>query len=253
MAIKVHGALCGHLETDFGSMLPGQTGTVQLPIPAYVIEHSDGVLVFDTGLHADLMDGQDKLGRNAADFTAFLPAGGDLAGRLDGLGIDPAAVDYLANSHFHFDHVGGNRLLPNARLLVQAAEWKAGHHPKLIEYDVYDPADFHAGQDVQPLDGEHDVFGDGAVVLVPTPGHTAGHQSLRLTTGSETVVLTADACYFRRSLDELATPTFGYDLDRQVASMRLLAEMEAAGARLVFGHDPDQWADVGPNGTTVLA
>lgn len=243
MALAIHGLLCGHLETDLAAMLPGVTGRVKLPIPAYVIEHTAGTLVFDTGLHADLVDSQDKLGRNAADFTADLGPGHDLAGRLAQAGIDGAAVEVMANSHFHFDHVGGNAVLPNARLLVQAAEWKAGHHPKLIEYDVYDPADFDCGQDVHQLDGEHDVFGDGTVVLIPTPGHTAGHQSLRVETASGPVVLTADACYFRRSLDELAPPTFGYDLDTQRASMRLLAEMEAAGATLVFGHDPDQWAD----------
>ena len=114
---------------------------------------------------------------------------------------------------------------------------------------MYNPEDFDLGQELTQLDGEHDVFGDGSVVLVPTPGHTAGHQSLRVITETGPVFLAADACYFRRSLDELAAPSFGFDLDQQRASMRLIAEMEHAGATLVFGHDPDQWSGLGEPGT----
>ena len=248
MTAKIHATLCGHLEAGMDRMLPGATGTVHLPIPSYVIEHEKGLLVFDTGLHADLLDGPDRMGANAKLFTAHLDASATLGARLAGAGIDADSVDFLANSHLHFDHVGGNVDLPNARLLIQAAEWKAGKHPKLIEYDVYNPADFDLGQEVQELDGTHDVFGDDSVVLFPTPGHTLGHQSLRVTTETGTVVMTADTCYFRRSLEEMVTPGFGADLDQQLASMRVIAEMEAAGAYLVFGHDPDQWGDLDANG-----
>ncbi|MDH3682911.1 MAG: N-acyl homoserine lactonase family protein [Acidimicrobiia bacterium] len=245
MTAKIHATLCGHLETDLGRLLPGGTGTVALPIPAYVIEHAAGVLVFDTGLHAELATDSGRIGDNAKMFTARLDQQATLGARLAAAGIDAASVDFVANSHLHFDHVGGNVELPNARLLIQAPEWKAGRHPKLIEYGVYNPADFDLGQEVQELDGSFDVFGDGSVVLVPTPGHTAGHQSLQVATETGTMLMTADACYFRRSLDEMLTPGFGFDLDQQLASMRLIADLEAAGATLVFGHDPDQWADLG--------
>jgi glyoxylase-like metal-dependent hydrolase (beta-lactamase superfamily II) len=250
MPATIHATLCGHLEAGFDRLLPGNGGTIALPIPSYVIEHADGVLVFDTGLHRDLEHSADRIGASAAMFTALLTGAETLGARLETAGIDSAAVRYVANSHLHFDHVGGNVELPNARVLIQRAEWQAGHRQKLIDLDVYNPADFDLGQDVQQLDGEHDVFGDGSVVLVPTPGHTAGHQSLRVITETGPVLLTADACYFRRSLDAMATPAFGYDLDQQRASMRLIAEMEAAGATLVFGHDPDQWTDLGEPGTS---
>lgn len=248
MTATIHATLCGHLDASFDRLLPGSTGTVSLPIPVYVIEHRDGILVFDSGLHGDLEHSAERIGASAKMFTAHLTSEETLGARLESAGFDPASVDFVANSHLHFDHVGGNVELSNARLLIQQAEWKAGHHPKLIEYDVYNPADFDLGQDVIELDGEHDVFGDGSVVLVPTPGHTAGHQSLRVQTEAGPVLLTADACYFRRSLEAMATPSFGHDLDQQLASMRLIAEMEAAGAMLVFGHDPNQWTDLGEPG-----
>lgn len=245
MTAKIHATLCGHLEAELDRLLPGGTGTVALPIPAYVIEHAAGVLVFDTGLHAELATDPTRIGDNAKLFTARLDETATLGARLASAGIDAASVDFLANSHLHFDHVGGNVELPNARLLIQAPEWKAGQHPKLIEHGVYNPADFDLGHDVEELAGTHDVFGDGTVVLVPTPGHTAGHQSLQVTTETGTVVLTADACYFRRSLDDMVTPGFGFDLDQQLSSMRLIADLEAAGAVLIFGHEPAQWTDLG--------
>ena len=249
MTAKIHATLCGHLEAAFDRLLPGASGTVSLPIPAYVVEHRHGLLLFDTGLHRDLVHSADRIGSSAAMFTARVTDEETLGPRLEAAGFDPSAVGLLANSHLHFDHVGGNVELANARLLIQEAEWRAGHHPKLIEHDVYNPADFDLGHDVEQLDGEHDVFGDGSVVLVPTPGHTAGHQSLRVLTDGGPVLLTADACYFRRSLDELAVPAFGFDLDQQRETLRRIGAMEAAGATLVFGHDPDQWTDIGEPGT----
>ena len=94
------------------------------------------------------------------------------------------------------------------------------------------------------VDGEHDVFGDGTVVCVPTPGHTAGHQSLRVRTAAgEEVVLTGDACYFRESLETGRLPIFANDADEQRRSLDHLRSLERAGARLLFGHDPEQVPD----------
>jgi glyoxylase-like metal-dependent hydrolase (beta-lactamase superfamily II) len=87
-------------------------------------------------------------------------------------------------------------------------------------------------------DGVHDVFGDGAVECLPTHGHTPGHQSLRLRLASGDVVLTADACYLRRTLDSLALPPVVDDRAAALASLEKLRALAAAGARLSFGHDP---------------
>ncbi|MFL3020832.1 MAG: MBL fold metallo-hydrolase [Candidatus Poriferisodalaceae bacterium] len=97
-----------------------------------------------------------------------------------------AGVNNIIFSHLHFDHCGGTSLIPNARIIVQNAEWDSAHHPKLIEHEVYNPADFDLGHDVLKIDGTHDVFGDGSVMCIPTPGHTAGHQSLRVNSRERT-------------------------------------------------------------------
>ena len=134
---------------------------------------------------------------------------------------------YLINSHLHFDHTGGNATIPNAQLVVQRREWEAGHDADLIRRNFYDPKDYDTGHDVLVVDGEHDLFGDGRVVCLPTYGHTPGHQSLRVRLDAGDVVLTGDACYLRRTLDELHLPSVVYDEDGMRQSLQRLRELRA--------------------------
>lgn len=92
------------------------------------------------------------------------------------------------------------------------------------------------------MEGEHDLYGDGSVVLLPTPGHTPGHQSLRLRLEGEELVLCADACYFADWMDSEETPPYGFDKHQELASLRKLRSLRDAGSRLIFGHDGEQWA-----------
>jgi glyoxylase-like metal-dependent hydrolase (beta-lactamase superfamily II) len=156
--------------------------------------------------------------------------------------VDPARVHWLVNSHLHFDHAGGNAEVPNARLLVQRREWEAGADPDLARRNGFARQDYDLGHDLVLVDGEHDVFGDGRVVCIPTHGHTPGHQSLhlRLDEAGE-VVLTSDACYLRRTLEDLHLPGVVYDREAMLGSLRRLRALRDAGATLWFGHDPEQW------------
>ena len=138
----------------------------------------------------------------------------------------------------------GNATIPNAQLVVQRPEWEAGHDADLMRKNFYDPKDYDAGHDVLVVDGEHDVFGDGRVVCVPTYGHTPGHQSLRVRLDRGEVVLTADACYLRRTLEEMHLPSVVYDPDAMRQSLRHLRTLRAAGARIFYGHDPEFWETV---------
>lgn len=124
------------------------------------------------------------------------------------------------------------------------AEWEAGQDPDRRARLAYDLRDYDCGHARVLVDGAHDLFGDGRVVCVPTPGHTPGHQSLRVRLAGGDVVLAADACYFRRTLETLALPGFAWDRTAMVASLERLRALRARGARIVFGHDPDDWAAV---------
>jgi len=254
MSLDVYAFTCGWLEGDYGRLMEGGEGRIRLPIPAYLIEHPKGTALFDTGIHRDCQ--HDPAGRLGERLTALFDfdyhPGEDVAARLQAIGRDPAKVDLVINSHFHFDHCGGNALVPNATLLVQRHEWDAGMDPDQAAKSGFDPRDFDLGHKLRLVDGEHDVFGDGSVVCLPTHGHTPGHQSLKLRLASGDIVLAADSCYFCRTLRERRLPRFAHDHQQMHATLDRLAALETAGARIFFGHDPDFWATV-PQAPTRLA
>ena len=130
----------------------------------------------------------------------------ELTARLAERDIAPSDIDRIILSHLHFDHVGGNEEVPDARVIVHQSEWASAHDQRLIDYGVYNPADYDHGHEVEQVEGEHDVFGDGSVVCLPTPGHTRGHQSLRIELESGPVVLTGDCVYFESMLDQMQGP-----------------------------------------------
>jgi len=232
---------CGALTADASGMVTGQRGPMRMPVPAYLVEHPKGALVFDTGMHPELLTSKDRLRKIGPQFELHLDEASLVGNRLAEAGVDPADLPIAVPSHLHFDHGGGIGQLPNARLLLQAKEWEAGHKESLVAVGIYEPEDFDLGHDKVLLDGEHDVFGDGSVRIVPTPGHTPGHQSL-LVEGR--LLLVGDACYCRLALDLDALPMFSPDPDRQLATFGWLREQEQAGIELIFSHDPDQWASL---------
>jgi N-acyl homoserine lactone hydrolase len=242
MAVRVRPLECGWLTSDFAGMVSGQTGKLRMPVAAFLVEHPRGRLVFDTGMHPELIRGTERLRSIAALFEFDYGEDARLDAQLAKVEVDAASVPIAAVSHLHFDHCGGLATVPNARLLVQRAEWDAAFKPRLVEAGIFNPGDFDLGHDRELLDGEHDVFGDGSVRLVPTPGHTAGHQSLMI---EDRILLVGDACYCRLALDRDALPAHGHDLARQRTTFAWLREREAAGIRLVFSHDPEQWKSLG--------
>jgi glyoxylase-like metal-dependent hydrolase (beta-lactamase superfamily II) len=243
VTLRLRAFACGWLTGPKALFLRDAPGRLRVPVPCFLIEHPAGTVLFDTGLHPELRrDPAARLGALARVFDCELAPGADAPSRLAALGVDPARVRFLVNSHLHFDHAGGNAGVPNARLVLQRAEWQAGHDPDAVQANAYDPRDYDLGHDLVLADGEHDLFGDGRVVCLPTPGHTPGHQSLRVRLDAGDVVLTADACYLRRNLEEGVLPATVRDEAAFRRSLARLAALRDAGARLVFGHDPDQWA-----------
>ena len=238
VAVRVRTLTCGWIVADAGGMVPGQEGRMRMPVGAFLVEHPQGTAVFDTGMHAELEHTKERMRSTAELFELDLPEGWTVADQLVRRGVSPEDVDLAIVSHLHFDHCGGLAQLPAARVVVQQAEWDAAFRGPLVDFGVFNPDDFDLGHDREVLDGEHDLFGDGSVVVVPTPGHTAGHQSL-LVEGR--LLLTGDACYCRLALDLDAPPPFGHDIDRQRGVFAWLREQEVAGIQLVFSHDAEQW------------
>jgi N-acyl homoserine lactone hydrolase len=245
MSVRITPMVCGWLEMELRSILAKQPGRVTIPIPSFLIEHPKGRLIFDTGLHRDLQTSSDRIGELGKFFQVHYRPGEELGDRLRSHQIDPERIDYMINSHLHFDHVGGNADVPNAKLIIQRREWEAAADPETARRNGYNRADFDLGHQLQLINGKHDLFGDGLVTCIPTYGHTAGHQSLRVRLDNGELMLTADSCYMRKVLEEMVLPPFAHDFDAMRQVIERFRAMERAGTRLIFGHDPDQWREDG--------
>lgn len=251
MSVRLFAFTCGWLEASLDLFLPDHEGRIRVPVPSYLIEHPKGRAVFDTGMHPQTQtDARGRLGWLADVFDVGFAPGEELTGRLTAADVDPSRIDLLVNSHLHFDHAGGNELLQNARWVVQRREWEAARDPDIGPQQGLHPEDWDHGHDVLAVDGEHDLFGDGSVTCLPTWGHTPGHQSLRVRLDSGDVVLTGDACYLRQTVEEMLVPRIAWDTGAMRESLQLLRKLQARGARLFYGHDPEFWETV-PQGAAL--
>ncbi len=248
MSVKLRAFTCGWFQSPASFFVGGEDRSIlRSPIPAYLIEHPKGLALFDTGLGARFLRPAGE--RLAPDGVGFeFSESVSVAARLNAVGIDPDTIQWIINSHFHSDHCGGNSWIPNATIVIQNRELvaaDAGAGSKL-----YSRADFDVGQPVFAIDGEHDLFGDGTVVVFPTHGHTPGHQSAKIKLSDGEVVLAADCCYLERSLNELLTSPSDVDAEEAMATLKRLSAMRARGTRIFFGHDGGFWKTV-PQGSPI--
>ena len=157
--------------------------------------------MFDSGAHpAFASDPATRLGDAYASFEVRISADDHIERRLATIGLRPQDIDVVVQSHLHFDHCGGLAWLKRAPVLVQREELAFALDPPVYQRDIYMPADFDIGLNFQLLDGDHDVFGDGRVMVISTPGHTRGHQSLLVRLDGQTIFLLADAAYLLRKI-----------------------------------------------------
>lgn len=172
----------------------GQTGVVN----AFAIRHPEGVVLVDTGIGEG----------NAFIDESYRPQRRALAGQLGAVELDIGDVVAVVNGHLHFDNVGGNALFPGVPIFVQQTEWDAAHaggatyRQERIDFDVLDWVDF-PGATYRRVDGEHDVV--PGVRLVPTPGHTLGHQAVLIETHEGLAVVAGQLPYDHVEWDWIRT------------------------------------------------
>jgi len=199
----------------------------------YLIHHTQGWLLWDTGITDAIAAKPD--GEAPADpRMTHWRRPKTLASQLEMLGVKPADIKYVAVSHTHPDHIGNVEMFPQTMLLVQKAEYE---WPSPLGVGRFKPE-----HPVTKLEGDYDVFGDGSVTLVATPGHTPGHQSLLLklpNTGA--IVLSGDAVHFKSNWDIRRVPSGNTDKDKTLASMQRIADILAKeNAQLWINHDKAQ-------------
>src|ERR1700712_5789212 len=238
--VRLFAFTVGWMNLPLSFFLAGEEGRIRFPATAFLIDHPRGLALFDTGLGPRFVRPAGTPTQKGID----IEDDGMIDARLRAIGVDPADITWILSSHLHLDHAGGNVLLPNATVIVQANE----HDYAFSTTDrAYHIPEFDTGQPFKRIHGEYDVFGDGTVVLFPTPGHTPGHQSARVRTAGGEVVLASDCCNLKRSLDGLHLPGHCHDPDHYLATLKGLASMRSRGTRIFYSHDPEFWAGVPQN------
>jgi N-acyl homoserine lactone hydrolase len=240
-------------------ILSSRQWLTERPINVYVIEHPDGVVVFDTGQdRASVTDPcyfpdglvgvvYRRLARFHIDEDETLTAG------LARLGYRTADVTTAVISHLHQDHIGGVRELVGADLLVSNDEWRSLHRPMaeprgLLRRHIevpglkWTPVEFEPLEDeaLRPFTTGHDLFGDGSLVILPTPGHTPGSMSMLVRRSGQPPLLlvgdlTYDVCAFERGVSG------GVGSRRQLRATRdrvLALRAANPGMQLLAAHDP---------------
>jgi glyoxylase-like metal-dependent hydrolase (beta-lactamase superfamily II) len=199
----------------------------------YLIRHSQGWLLWDTGVTdaiAAMAQGQAPADPRMTHWRRPKT----LAAQLDQLGVNPSEIKFLAISHTHPDHIGNVGLFPSAMLLVQKAEYE---WPTPLGVGRFKP-----DHPVTKLEGDHDVFGDGGIVILSTPGHTPGHQSLLVRlpkTG--VVVLSGDVTHFKDNWEHRRVPEGNVNKDQTLQSMQRIADVLAKEhGELWINHDKAQ-------------
>jgi N-acyl homoserine lactone hydrolase len=226
---------CGQgVAPDQSRWSPGVNVGVPMTVSdnCYLIHHAQGWFLWDTGITdavAAMPDGLKGV-NGSPDWTRKKT----LAGQLEELGVKPSDIKGMAVSHTHPDHIGNVELFPQVMLYVQKAEYEwpgANGAPR-----------FNPGHPVTKLEGDYDVFGDGSVMIISTPGHTPGHQSLLVRlpkTGA--VVLSGDVAHFKDNWDNRRVPVFNTSKEQSLASMDRIADILAKEhAQLWINHDKAQ-------------
>jgi glyoxylase-like metal-dependent hydrolase (beta-lactamase superfamily II) len=224
---------------------------VTIPVNMWVIDHANGLVIFDTGNNAAVSDGKCK-GHWAAGLCDLLKPSQKredvIDAQLKKLGFSPDQVKAVVTSHAHLDHIGNIKLFPKAVHVIQKKELYQAWWPEKFqgrEGGVFVMADFDGparGFNYLELDGDYDLFGDGTIKVISTPGHTLGHQSLKVKLASgKTFIMAQDAIWVKENMEGYPAG-INYsvkDYEGSIQRLKMIRDLE--NAELYFGHDPDQY------------
>lgn len=234
----------------------GPGGELRFPSYSVLVEHADGRYIFDTGYDYDHVQRVLPFEKPLQTEAQTIP------GQLALLRLKPRDINYVVNSHYHFDHCGGNKHLTEACTVCHALELEACGCPQPFEVLGYSDLSFSAEAAAKrgielPEDPALDIYtpsfntitGDQEIAkgvhLFETPGHTAGHYSMMVEVANRRPLLfTADACYSQKNMDMMCISSFHLDPTASLQSMQRLKDLaEKHDAELFYSHDPESWPD----------
>jgi N-acyl homoserine lactone hydrolase len=230
---------------------------ITIPVSMWVIDHPKGLVVFDTGNNVAISDGADNCKKYWApgncDFLKPSQTRADVIdSQLKTLGYDASKVKVVVSSHSHLDHIGNIEMFPNAIHVLQKKELYQAWFPEkfqgrttpgtFVMADIDNAREFNYLE----LEGDYDLFGDGSLMILSTPGHTLGHQSMKVKLGSgKTIILSQDAIWMQENLDGYPAG-LNYSVQDYTKSLNRLKFMrDLEGADIYMAHDQDQFAKMG--------
>ena len=227
------------------------------PIPAFLVEHpSAGALLIDTGVDASARrDPARQFGSLLTRLSELrVRAGQDALSQARERGVEPSAIGTVVLTHLHYDHAGAAGQLPHPTVLFDVREWAPAVRGRLLEgyrrETVNRPLDWRtldlaAAPAGAGFSHAIDLFGDGSLHIVSTPGHSPGHLSVALQTASGPVLLAGDAAYTRRAITEGHDQLARADVAAYRASLEAIQRWadDNPGAPIICSHDYEFWAN----------
>jgi len=227
---------------------------ITIPISMWIIDHPKGLVVFDTGNNVAVSDGNCKSywQPGMCDFLKPSQKRDDVIDmQLKKLGYSTDKVKIVVTSHTHLDHGSNMKLFPNAIHVLQKKELFQGWWPEKFQGrtgGAFVMADLEGTRDFNflELDGDYDLFGDGSILILSTPGHTIGHQSMKVKTASSgTIIISQDAVWMQENLDGYPAG-LNFSVQAYTNSVNRLKFMrDIEGTQLFMAHDGDQYGAKG--------
>jgi N-acyl homoserine lactone hydrolase len=246
--MKLYITSSGQLNLDQGWLTAmTNVGTkIDIPVPMYIIDHPQGLVVFDTGMNIKVVpdNGASYWGPVSQAFIPSMTRDQGIDRQLQRIGKSVSDVKYVIHSHMHLDHAGNMSMFPNATHIIRKAELNNAWWPEKFQRAAYVLNDYLETRSYNIIELTHDLdlFADGSVTLIDTKGHTKGHQSLVLRLpNSGTMIIAADAAYMAENLQG-TVPGIVWNVQEAMEAierMKLIRDIE--GGTIVLSHSADQF------------
>jgi N-acyl homoserine lactone hydrolase len=247
-AEKLYRLDCGHsLANDESVWTPGENvgRSIEFSSTCWLMRRGSEWLLWDTGVPESALN--DPKGWSTLPKLIVYHLDKTLTDQLAEIGLKTSDITYVALSHTHGDHIGNVLLFPDSTVLMQRAEYTwisspNGTNDNVNQLKALARKLLGTPKHLQLLDGDTDVFGDGSVTLVSTPGHTPGHQSLLVhLMNSGFIILSGDVVHLQENFEKSTVPSLNTDKAASIASMDRIRRMMATyNAKLFINHDKAQ-------------
>ena len=221
----------GYLECDKGMVTLGRgMGTkIKIPVFCFLVKHKKGNVLIDTGFSSEF---KDSWGKRLKFYRPILENN-----IVEYLKERKIKIDFIINTHLHIDHCENNSAFEGAVIVVQRREFESAVNPKIYQRLAY-PDSIDKNLNYKLIDGNFDLFRDGKIRIVPTYGHTEGHQSVLLDINGKKIFIAGDACYTSENLKYSCLPGILWNPDKIIEVYVMIANLK--DTKIIFGHEEIQ-------------